>query len=67
MERVLVVGAGTMGSGIAHVFAQHGFEVLLYDVAPEVLQRALATIERNLQRQQQKGVLSEAEKQAALQ
>ncbi len=66
MERVVIVGAGTMGSGIAHVFAQHGFSVLLVDVAEEVLQRARQTIERNLGRQVQKGILTEEEKHAAL-
>jgi 3-hydroxybutyryl-CoA dehydrogenase len=67
MERILVVGAGTMGSGIAHVFAQHGFQVFLVDIAEEVLQRARATIERNLTRQLQKGVIAEADKEAILQ
>jgi len=66
MEKVLVIGAGTMGSGIAHVFAQHGFRVFAVDVAEEVLQRARSTIERNLGRQVQKGILTEEEKQAVL-
>lgn len=56
-----------MGSGIAHVFAQHGFQVFLVDIAEEVLQRARATIERNLSRQLQKGVIAEADKEAILQ
>ncbi len=55
-----------MGSGIAQVFAQHGFRVAVVDVADEVLQRARSTIERNLGRQVQKGILTEEEKQATL-
>ncbi|MCS6981866.1 MAG: 3-hydroxybutyryl-CoA dehydrogenase [Flavobacteriales bacterium] len=54
---VAVIGAGTMGNGIAHVFAQFGHQVLLIDVAQERLNMALATIEKNLQRQADKGVL----------
>jgi 3-hydroxybutyryl-CoA dehydrogenase len=63
---VAVVGAGTMGNGIAHVFAQHGFPVTLIDVRQEFLDRALATITGNLDRQIAKG-LPEAAKSAALQ
>lgn len=55
-----------MGAGIAHVFAQHGFHVFVVDVAEEVLQRARATIERNLSRQVQKGVVREEERQSIL-
>ncbi|MCS6969376.1 MAG: 3-hydroxyacyl-CoA dehydrogenase NAD-binding domain-containing protein, partial [Bernardetiaceae bacterium] len=54
---VAVIGAGTMGNGIAHVFAQHGHQVLLVDVEKERLSSALATIEKNLKRQADKGVL----------
>ncbi|MCX7768076.1 MAG: 3-hydroxybutyryl-CoA dehydrogenase [Flavobacteriales bacterium] len=54
---VAVIGAGTMGNGIAHVFAQFGHQVLLIDVAQERLHAARATIEKNLQRQADKGVL----------
>jgi 3-hydroxybutyryl-CoA dehydrogenase len=57
MKRTAVVGAGTMGNGIAHVFAQHGWEVALIDSAPEALQRATATIRTNLERQVKKGSL----------
>lgn len=55
-----------MGNGIAHVFAQHGFEVTLVDVATAALEKAIATITRNLDRQVQKGTLSEADKTATL-
>jgi len=61
-----VVGAGTMGNGIAHVFAQHGWDVALVDVARPALERAVATIGRNLDRQVTKGTLT-AEQRAAAQ
>ena len=64
--RAAVVGAGTMGNGIAHVLAQHGWEVTLVDVAPAALERALATIGTNLERQVKKGTLDEAGKAATL-
>jgi 3-hydroxybutyryl-CoA dehydrogenase len=63
---VAVVGAGTMGNGIAHVFAQHGWDTLLVDVSKDALQRAQQTIAGNLERQVKKGALSAAEKDAAL-
>ena len=66
MNAVAVVGAGTMGNGIAHVFAQHGWEVALVDVAPAALERALATIRANFDRQIRKGTASEADRDAAL-
>jgi 3-hydroxybutyryl-CoA dehydrogenase len=65
MARVTVVGAGTMGSGIAHVFAQHGWDTTLVDQSPEALDRALHAIAANAERQVQKGAL-EAEAKAAL-
>jgi 3-hydroxybutyryl-CoA dehydrogenase len=52
-----VVGAGTMGNGIAHVFAQHGWDVALIDTAPDALEKATATIRGNLERQVKKGTL----------
>jgi 3-hydroxybutyryl-CoA dehydrogenase len=58
MNRVAVIGAGTMGNGIAHVFAQHGWGVTLIDVKQEALDRGLATIRSNLDRQVKKGTLS---------
>jgi 3-hydroxybutyryl-CoA dehydrogenase len=58
MSRAAVVGAGTMGNGIAHVFAQHGWDVALIDTAPAALQKATATIQANLDRQVKKGLLA---------
>jgi 3-hydroxybutyryl-CoA dehydrogenase len=57
MSRAAVIGAGTMGNGIAHVFAQHGWEVALVDSAPAALETATATIRANLDRQVKKGTL----------
>ena len=57
MRRVAVVGAGTMGNGIAHVFAQHGWDVALVDAAQTALEKATATIRSNLDRQVKKGTL----------
>ena len=57
MTRAAVVGAGTMGNGIAHVFAQHGWEVALVDSAPGALEKAVATIRANLERQVKKGAI----------
>jgi 3-hydroxybutyryl-CoA dehydrogenase len=66
ISSVAVIGAGTMGNGIAHVFAQHGFEVTLIDISETQLNKALATIGKNLDRQISKGLLNEAEKAATL-
>ena len=66
MERVAVVGAGTMGNGIAHVFAHAGWQVALVDVAQSALDRALETIRRNMDRQVKKGALTESDRAAAL-
>jgi 3-hydroxybutyryl-CoA dehydrogenase len=66
VKRVAVVGAGTMGNGIAHVFAQHGVTVALIDVDAPQLERAVATIRANLDRQVKKQILSEAERDQAL-
>ncbi len=66
IKTVGVVGAGTMGSGIAQVFAQSGFAVCLVDVAPALLDRARATIEKSLARFIDKGRLSPADRDAAL-
>ena len=57
MSRVAVIGAGTMGNGIAHVFAQNGWQTLLIDVSPEALKKGRATIEKNTERQVSKGTL----------
>ena len=59
---ISVIGAGTMGNGITHVFAQHGFTVTLVDVNAEQLVKAIATITKNLDRQIVKGIISEAQK-----
>ena len=66
MAVVAVVGAGTMGNGIAHVFAQHGWDVALVDVAPPVLEKGVATIRANLERQVKKGTLTTEQRDAAL-
>ena len=66
MKNAAVLGAGTMGNGIAHVFAQSGYQVALFDVSEAALTRAVATIEKNLERQVAKGTLSAADKDAAL-
>jgi 3-hydroxybutyryl-CoA dehydrogenase len=58
VKRAAVVGAGTMGNGIAHVFAQYSWEVALIDSAPTALDKATATIKGNLERQVKKGTLS---------
>jgi 3-hydroxybutyryl-CoA dehydrogenase len=57
VSRAAVIGAGTMGNGIAHVFAQHGWSVALIDTVPAALEKATATIRSNLDRQVKKGAL----------
>jgi 3-hydroxybutyryl-CoA dehydrogenase len=66
IRRVGVIGAGTMGNGIAHVFARSGFSVVLCDVEQRFLDRALATIDKNLEREVAKGKIAAGEKSAAL-
>lgn len=66
MKHITVIGSGTMGNGIAHVFAQHGFSVSLVDISDKALEKALATISKNLDRQVTKGALTEAEKASTL-
>jgi 3-hydroxybutyryl-CoA dehydrogenase len=66
MSRVVVVGAGTMGNGIAHVFAQHGWDTELVDVSAPALERARQTIAANLERQVKKGTLSAEQREATL-
>lgn len=66
MKNITVIGSGTMGNGIAHVFAQYGFEVTLVDVVSEALDKALVTIGNNLDRQVKKGALTEDDKAATL-
>lgn len=66
MKNIAVIGSGTMGNGIAHVFAQHGYTVSLIDISEEALKKAMATIDKNLGRQVEKGILSEEGKKKAL-
>ncbi|HEX7846314.1 MAG TPA: 3-hydroxybutyryl-CoA dehydrogenase [Chitinophagaceae bacterium] len=66
MKNVSVIGAGTMGNGIAHVFAQAGFTVTIVDISLAQLDRAVATITKNLERQLSKGAITEEQKKATL-
>src|SRR5258708_38865781 len=66
MKTVAVLGAGTMGNGIAHVFARAGYNVILRDVQEGFLQRGMETIGKNLDREVKKGKLTEAEKPQVL-
>src|SRR4051812_35527715 len=65
-ERIAVIGAGQMGNGIAHVFAQSGYDVMMVDVSPEALKRGRDTIAGNLDRQIKKGTLQAADKESIL-
>jgi len=62
MKNITVIGSGTMGNGIAHTFAQHGFKVALVDINQDALNRAIQTITGNLDRQVKKEVISEQQK-----
>src|SRR6266404_5725206 len=64
--KIAVIGAGTMGNGIAHVFAQNGFSVSLADVSEEQLKKAVATISKNLDRMVAKGTIKETDKESTL-
>jgi len=66
MKQIAVIGGGTMGNGIAHVFAQCGYAVNLIDVKQEMLDKAMATITKNMDRQVAKGSLTEEQKLASL-
>lgn len=66
MKNVCVIGAGTMGNGIAHVFAQNGFSVSLVDVSQEQLNKAIFTIAKNLDRQVSKGIITTEAKELSL-
>ncbi|MBL7925329.1 MAG: 3-hydroxybutyryl-CoA dehydrogenase [Bacteroidia bacterium] len=66
MKNITVIGSGTMGNGIAHVFAQHGYSVSLVDIAEEALKRALKTIAGNMDRQVAKSIITEDDKVNAL-
>jgi 3-hydroxybutyryl-CoA dehydrogenase len=66
MKQIAVIGAGTMGNGIAHVFAQKGFKVNLIDTQAAALDKAIKTIQKNLDRQLAKNVIDEATKTSTL-
>jgi len=66
IKQVGVVGAGQMGNGIAHVFALAGYDVLMTDISEESLQKAMETIERNIERQVTRGKVMPADKRAAM-
>jgi len=67
MQQIAVIGAGTMGNGIAHVFAQHNYKVNLIDVSAPALEKALGVIQKNLDRQVAKGSITETVKTETLQ
>ncbi len=66
MKEIAVIGAGTMGNGIAHVFAMKGYKVALIDIAESALEKAMATIEKNLDRMVRKERITEGDKLATL-
>jgi 3-hydroxybutyryl-CoA dehydrogenase len=66
MKHISIIGSGTMGNGIAHVFAQNNYQVALIDVNPAALEKALAAINKNFDRQIAKGNVTEEQKSAAL-
>ncbi len=66
MKNIAVIGSGTMGNGIAHVFAQNDYQVSLIDISEDALKKALATIEKNLNRQLSKGKIDETTKSQTL-
>lgn len=66
MKNITVIGSGTMGNGIAHTFAQFGYKVSLVDISEAALQKAIATITKNLDRQVQKGSISAELKESTL-
>ena len=67
IQQIAVIGAGTMGNGIAHVCIQHGFQVTLVDISIAALEKAQQQIEKNMERQEKKGVLSSEQRATALQ
>jgi 3-hydroxybutyryl-CoA dehydrogenase len=66
MKNISVIGSGTMGNGIAHLFAQYGFNVALVDISEDALKKGMASIEKNLTRQVDKGIITEETKKNAL-
>jgi len=67
IKNITVIGAGTMGNGIAHVFAQNGFSINLVDVSQNQLDKALSTIQKNLNRQVAKNIITEEIKNNTIQ
>ncbi|MBK9320515.1 MAG: 3-hydroxybutyryl-CoA dehydrogenase [Bacteroidetes bacterium] len=67
MQQITIIGSGQMGNGIAHVFAQSGYDVTIIDIRQEALDQAITTIGKNMERQVAKGMISEEEKNRALQ
>lgn len=67
MKKIAVIGAGTMGNGIAHVFAQHNYKVALIDVSENALEKGIATISKNLDRQVKKEMIKEDQKKQTIQ
>lgn len=66
MKNISVIGSGTMGNGIAHVFAMHGFQVSMVDISEQALEKGMATIHKNLDRMLGKGSITEQQKAATL-
>ena len=66
MKKIAVIGSGTMGNGIAHTFAQNGYEVNLIDINLDALGKGMLTITKNLDRQIAKGTLTEFQKETTL-
>ena len=66
IRKISVIGSGTMGNGIAHTFAQFGYPVVLIDIKDEFLQKAIATIAKNIDRQVAKGTVTEDQKNSTL-
>ena len=66
MKNIAVIGSGTMGNGIAHVFAQHGYRVCMVDISADALKKAITTIEKNLDRQVAKASITEDDRRSAL-
>jgi len=66
MKNIAVIGSGTMGNGIAHVFAQYGYQVSLIDIAEEPLKKAMVTIEKNLDRQVTKQLITDTTRKQSL-
>ena len=66
MKQIAVIGSGTMGNGIAHTFAQNGYQVNLIDINADALKKAIDTIGKNLDRQVAKGTITEADKENTL-